>query len=112
VTFALQAGRADADIAVMAADFSSIQNHHEQAVFRAVVDASPRYPAVANNPELLADVACVALNRLLPRYIRHEVDYAFYLSERERAEQDRSVCESVDFAFEFVQARLAMRARR
>lgn len=105
-------GAGAADIVRMAADFSSIRNQHEQSVFRAVVHALPRYPAVANNPDLLADVACVALNRLLPRYIRHEVDYAFYLSERERAEQERSVAESVAFAFEFVQARAAMRARR
>jgi len=95
----------------MSVDFSSIRNHHEQAVFAAVLAAKARYPGVANRPELLADVACVALNRLQPRYIRHEVDHAFYLSERERAEQDRSVAESVDFAFEFVQARAAMRAR-
>jgi hypothetical protein len=112
VTSAAQAGGKSADIARMAADFSSLRNQHEPAVFRAVVHALPRYPAVAADPDLLADVACVALNRMPPRYIRHEVDYAFYLSERERAEQERSVAESVQFAFEFVQARVAMRARR
>jgi hypothetical protein len=95
----------------MSADFSSIRNHHEQAVFRAVMDMLPRFPGVGAQPDLLADVACVALNRLQPRYIRHEVDYAFYLSERERQEQDRQVAESVEFAFGFVQARAAMRAR-
>jgi hypothetical protein len=96
--------------ATMSADFTSIRNHHEQAVFRAVLAALPRFPRFKRD-ELLADVACVALNRLQPRYIRHEVDYAFYLSERERAEQDRAVAEAVDFAFEFVQARAAMKAR-
>jgi hypothetical protein len=29
---------------------------------------------LSDNPELLSDVACVALNRLPPRYIRHIVD--------------------------------------
>jgi hypothetical protein len=53
----------------------------------------------------------VALNRLPPRYIRHEVDFAFYLSERERSDSDRQVQEAVDYAFGFVQARTAMRAR-
>ena len=96
----------------MSADFSSIHNQHEHAVFRAVLAALPRFPGVAAEPDLLADVACVALNRLQPRYIRHEVDYAFYLTERERAEQERNIGESVEFAFEFVQARSAMRARR
>jgi hypothetical protein len=95
----------------MDVDFTSVRNQHEQSVFRAVRDSLPRYPGLAHSPDLLADVACVALNRLQPRYIRHEVDYAFYLTERERAEQDRSLAESVDFAFGFVQARAAMRAR-
>ena len=95
----------------MNVDFTSVRNQHEQAVFQAVLDALPRFPGLAGRPDLLADVACVVLNRLQPRYIRHEVDYAFYLTERERAEQDRSLAESVDFAFGFVQARAAMRAR-
>ena len=69
-------------------------------------------PGIADNDELLADVACVALNRLQPRYIRHEVDFAFYLSERERNEGERLVLDAVEYAFGFVQARAAMRARR
>ena len=96
----------------MNVDFTSVRNQHEQAVFQAVLDALPRYPGLAERPDLLADVACVVLNRLQPRYIRHEVDYAFYLTERERAAQERAITESVEFAFEFVQARAAMRARR
>jgi len=51
------------------------------------------------------------LSRLPPRYIRHEVDFVFYLSDRERLDNDRQVHEAVDFAFGFVQARTAMRAR-
>ena len=66
---------------------------------------------IADDPELLADVACVALNRLAPRYIRHEVDFVFYLSERERGDSERQLGEAVEYAFGFVQARTAMRAR-
>ena len=55
--------------------------------------------------------ACVALNRLPPRYIRHDVDLAFFQTERERTESERSVKEAVEFALSFVQARNAMRAR-
>lgn len=93
------------------ADFTSVRNHNERAVFDAVLQHAARYPGLADRPELLADVACVALNRLPPRYIRHEVDFAFYLSERERGESDRHITEAVDYAFGFVQARTAMRAR-
>ena len=95
----------------MNADFSSVRNHNERAIFDAVLEHAHRYPGVANTPALLADVACVALNRLPSRYIRHEVDFVFYLSERERGESERQMAEAVDYAFGFVQARTAMRAR-
>jgi hypothetical protein len=93
-------------------DFSSVHNHHEQAVFQAVIDGATRYPALAGHPDLLADVACVALNRVPARYVRHDVDLAFYLTEGERAVTDASIAHAVDAAFGFVQARYAMRARR
>lgn len=94
----------------MSGDFESIYNHYERAVIEAVRATAPRFAHLAT-PELLADIACVALNRLPPRYIRHEVDFAFYLSEKERRDNDRAVTDAVNFAFEFVQARKAMRAR-
>jgi hypothetical protein len=95
----------------MSADFSSVRNHNERAVYEAVVRHADRFPGLMHQPDLLADVACVALNRLPPRYIRHEVDFVFYLSERERGESERQLLEAVDYAFGFVQARTAMRAR-
>lgn len=95
----------------MSADFSSVRNHNERAVYEAVVRHADRFPGLMHKPDLLADVACVALNRLPPRYIRHEVDFAFYLTDKERRDNDRAIAEAVNFAFEFVQARKAMRAR-
>ncbi|MCW7541644.1 late competence development ComFB family protein [Aquabacterium sp. A7-Y] len=93
-----------------AEDFESIRNYYERPVMQAVSEATARYPQMAG--ELLPDVVCVALNRLPPRYIRHEVDLVFYLTERERADIETAISEAVSFAFEFVQARWAMRARR
>ena len=95
----------------MSADFSTVRNYHERAVYDAVQTHSARYPAMAGRTELMADVACVALNRLPPRYIRHEVDFAFYLSDGERLDNEQQLHEAVDYAFGFVQARTAMRAR-
>lgn len=92
------------------ADFSSIYNHHEREVFAIVAQTAPRYPA-CNTDDLLVDVACVALNRLPPRYIRHEVDFSFYLTEPERLEIDAAISEAVTYAFNFVTARAALRAR-
>ncbi len=91
-------------------DFESIHNHHERPVFDAVRRSATQFPHMAD-PKVLADVACVALNRLPPRYIRHDVDYAFYLADRERVENERAIAKAVEHAFQFVQARMAMRAR-
>jgi Late competence development protein ComFB len=96
----------------MNADFSSLYNHHEREVFGAVMDASKDFPDIASNNDLLCDVACVALNRLPPRYIRHEVDFSFYLTEHERLEIDNGIAEAVAYAYNFVQARTALRARK
>lgn len=93
----------------MTTDFTSIHNFYERNVFEAVLALRDSYPGVTTAQ--LPDVACVALNRLPPRYIRHEVDLAFYLGEKERSESQMAVNDSVQYAFEFVQARTAMRAR-
>lgn len=90
-------------------EFESIRNYLETPVIDAVRHMASRYPLVEG--ELLADVACVALNRLPPRYIRHAADLAFYLGDRERVQNERTVREAVERAFEFVQARDAMKAR-
>ena len=57
-------------------DFTSVHNIHERAVYDAVQESAERYPGIAKHADLLADVACVALNRMTPRYIRHAVDLA------------------------------------
>jgi hypothetical protein len=90
-------------------NIESFHNHHEKAVLEAVRATAARHPHL--DGELLADVACVALNRLPPRYIRHEVDLAFYLGDKERIETERAVAEAVSYAFGFVQSRRAMGAR-
>lgn len=92
-------------------DITSIHNYYERAVFNEVLDQALAFPHLKGADDVLADVACVALNRLPPRYIRHPVDLAFFQTERERAESERAVKEAVEFAMSFVQARNAMRAR-
>ncbi|HEY1392674.1 MAG TPA: late competence development ComFB family protein [Methylibium sp.] len=94
----------------MVQSFESIQNFYEQPVFDAILAAAPNYPHLG--AELLADAACVALNRLPTRYIRHSVDLAFYMPDKERVDNERTIAEVVQHALEFVQARVAMRARR
>ena len=95
----------------MNVNVETIHNHHERAVFETVGSMALRFPAM-DDAELLADIACFSLNRLSSRYIRHEVDFAFLLTDRERIDNDRAIMEAVVFGFEFVHARLAIRARR
>ena len=95
----------------MGTEFETLHNHHEQAVFTAVLAAAPRFEHM-REPDMLADIACVALNRLPPRYIRHTADFSFYLTDRERADNEAAIREAVDFAYQFVQAKVAMCARR
>lgn len=94
----------------MAADFTSLHNDYERQVVDLVLDLAEQYPLLKQDH--LPDVACVALNRLPPRYIRHQVDLAFHMTEKERNDSEQLIHDAVVFAFEFVQARYAMRARR
>jgi hypothetical protein len=93
----------------MSAAFDEIHNLQEQAVFSAIAEIAPTYPHF--DLELMADVGCVALNRVPPRYVRHTVDFTFYQTTLERENDQRVIDEAVRYAFEFVQARSAMRAR-
>ncbi len=93
-------------------DFTQLFNHHEREVFAAVMASAPDYPDISISADLLCDVACVALNRLPPRYIRHIVDFSFYMTEQERLQTDQAIGEAVEYAFNFVSARVAMRAQQ
>jgi len=54
--------------------------------------------------DFIADLVCVVLNQLPPRYIRHEVDMAFYLPASERFEMENNVKVAVSKALEFMKA--------
>ncbi len=70
----------------MSAAFTSVGNHNEPAVYGAVSRQAAHRPGLRpglrHNPGLLADAACVALNRLAPRCIRHEMDFVSYARAR------------------------------
>jgi hypothetical protein len=91
----------------MHSQFCTVHNFNEQAIFREVTTAAAQYPELVGQPEVLADVACVALNRLPPRYIRHDVDNIFYMSDDDRSHHEISVTAAVAFAFGFVRSRAA-----
>ena len=91
----------------MIINFEQVHNYYERLVFEEVARLSESYPAYS--ADMLADVACVALNRLPARYVRHDVDLMFYLTERERHSIEESISEALTFAFDFVGERMAKR---
>ncbi len=79
-----------------------ISNYYEQIVsdeIRRQLANRPQEPAM----DFMADVACVTLNRLPPKYYRYEVDMAFYMSPNELHEVKDRVVQVVTEAILFVE---------
>lgn len=76
-----------------------IHNYYEKLVMQHFIKLKldNRYDS-----DFIADLTCVVLNQLPARYIRHEVDMAFYLPASERFEMETKVQEAVAKALEFM----------
>jgi aspartokinase-like uncharacterized kinase len=64
----------------MMIEFDSVHNYFERLVFDEVRE---HYRQTELNDDQLADMACIALNQIPPRYIRHDVDMSFFMSSAE-----------------------------
>ena len=85
-------------------NFSSLHNFYERLVFEYICDELVEvYPD--GDEEFFQDVACYALTRLPARYIRHDIDMAFYLAPGERNEMLERVAAAVRNAAEFIYQR-------
>ncbi len=82
-------------------NFENIHNYYEKLVLERMHDALIEQQGITNE-DLLEDVACVALNRLPTRYVRHDVDTAFFMSDEERQHMAIQVIAAVDAALEYV----------
>jgi len=80
-----------------------LHNYYERLVVQEVHDQSERVQQ--GDRDFLADVACVALNRLPPRYIRHDVDMTFFMSPQDMVEIERKVSQAVTDALSYVESR-------
>jgi len=78
---------------------TQIANYYEKLV---VDELNARDEAAGKPEDELADIACVALNRLPARYYRFSVDMAFYLSVQEQHQMELAVRDAVTHAFKFV----------
>ncbi|NIB44378.1 late competence development ComFB family protein [Pseudomaricurvus alkylphenolicus] len=77
----------------------SIHNYYENMVLEEIYQTSER---ARTDMDFLADTACVALNRLPPRYIRHDVDMTFFMSGQEMQEMADKVKQAVSDAISYV----------
>ena len=84
-------------------DIGFIHNYYEKLVLQEIMQQSSRVQV--GDREFMADVACVALNRLPPRYIRHNVDMTFFMSPQDMEEIEHKVTNAVALALTYVESR-------
>jgi len=84
------------------AGVDSIHNYYEHLVLEEISETSER---AHDDVDYLADIACVALNHLPPRYIRHNVDMTFFMSREEMNEIHSKVVKAVKDAIQYVNSR-------
>lgn len=82
-------------------NYESVKNYYETLVafeIREQLKGSEN----ATDADYAEDVACVALNKLPPRYVRHHVDLVYYLTDEEKMKMDNAVRLAVSEAISFV----------
>ena len=83
-------------------DFTSIHNYYEHLVIDYI--RTRVVPELENrNEDFFLDVACYALTKLPARYMRHEIDMAFYLDSKEREQIAREVDKAVQDAIKYIE---------
>ena len=87
--------------------FDSVENQPESIVFELVASLAGGNAAIRANPALLADIACIALNSLKPRYICRPEMLSKYITDQEREGSRIEAQRAVQSAFEYVILQLA-----
>lgn len=79
----------------------NIHNHYEKLVFDEALEQRASQRSEIGNG-MLEDVVCVALNQLPARYVRHSIDFAFYMTPKEREKMAKLVRNAVKEAYKLV----------
>lgn len=83
-------------------DFTSIHNYYEHLVTDYMISkVIPSHPD--KSTDFFLDVACYALTKLPARYMRHEIDMAFYLDSNDRTQMARDVQQAVNQALDYIE---------
>ncbi len=78
----------------------AIDNFYEPLVVEAIDETREE----GDNQDFLADVMCVALNRLPTKYYRHSIDMMFYLADGELEGMKKNALTAVQEARVFVKS--------
>ncbi|WP_018984570.1 late competence development ComFB family protein [Salinimonas chungwhensis] len=78
---------------------SDIHNYYEHLIVERI---SALGLDKTKSTDYLADLCCLALNEVPPRYIRFEVDMAFYLPQSERQQMEMNVDYALKKSREFL----------
>jgi predicted transcriptional regulator YdeE len=76
--------------------FDTVHNYYERLVFNEI---NENYLEKELDSQQLADMACIALNRIPPRYIRFDIDMSFYMTTDEHKEHEEIVRKAVRKAY-------------
>ena len=79
-----------------------VHNYYEHLVLDQITLTNER---ARTDLDFLADVACVALNRLPPRYVRHDVDLTFFMTPAELQDMQEKIEDAVKQAIDYVDSR-------
>jgi hypothetical protein len=72
-----------------------VHNYYEKIMLDLLVE---RGLSTYYSDEVMADFCCTILNQLPARYIRYDVDMAFYLPQYERMQMEKRVNTAIDVA--------------
>ena len=74
-----------------------IHNFYEKIVVEEIIK---RKLDKVYSEDVMADFCCTVLNQLPPRYIRYDVDMAFYLTQTDRLDMQQRVEVAINFAID------------
>ena len=77
----------------------NIQNYYETLVLESL---AKQIKGQEYDEDVLTDILCIAINHLPPRYIRHEVDFLYYMSPIERQEIEEKAEKAVKDALQYI----------
>lgn len=76
-----------------------IHNYYEHLVLERIENLGLNK---TKSEDYIADLCCLALNQIPPRYIRFEVDMSFYLPQSERQQMEMNAINAVKQAISFL----------